>query len=648
MKSTLKQIVRIRSLRFGVGCLFAITSFTVSLYCYDNLKAGVLFAVLFILTGAILIQGELIPPHILSIIYIGWFILTAFATLVLSQFCLNEVLPKKGIFVTFLGFLLILTLCAIPAVLSLRIRISTIAVSGFLIVFTCVNYFVFLFRGSEIAPADILSITTAGNVAAKYSFRVPAAMFYALMLSAIYFFASFALPALYICRKRYVRIFGILSIILGLFFVWVGGLTVQPLHFLQSGSVVNGYLLNFTLLLRESFPTEPKGYSPEIVDAISEHLAASGNQEEHKPDIIVVMDESFASLEQLGNPINTDVEVTPFIDSLTENTLKGKTLSSVFGGGTPNSEYEFLTGNTCLFLPTGAIAYQQFVKGPSYSVARVLKDKGYSTVAMHQYLPNSWMRERIWPLLGFDKCLFYDDFPQQDLFRNMGTDQELFEKLTSLYEEHITASDSPVFMFAVSLQNHGGYEYSESDYTSTVHLQGYERSYPDVEQYLTCIHKTDQATEWLINYYDQIDRDVIVLFYGDHYPKLNDKFYEEVHGGAFDSLNDQMLQYEVPFFIWTNYETTSEEIELTSMNYLSGFLYQRANLEMPEYNQYLEQVRQLIPACNSLGYYSYDAGQFLALDDAQGEEKKKLLEYNYLEWNSLFDEDNKNSSLFPS
>lgn len=48
---------------------------------------------------------------------------------------------------------------------------------------------------------------------------------------------------------------------------------------------------------------------------------------------------------------------------------------------------------------------------------------------------------------------------------------------------------------------------------------------------------------------------------------------------------------------------------------------------MPEYNQYLEQVRQLIPACNSLGYYSYDAGQFLALDDAQGEEKKKLLEY---------------------
>ena len=69
---------------------------------------------------------------------------------------------------------------------------------------------------------------------------------------------------------------------------------------------------------------------------------------------------------------------------------------------------------------------------------------------------------------------------------------------------------------------------------------------------------------------------------------------------------------------------------------------------MPEYNQYLEQVRQLIPACNSLGYYSYDAGQFLALDDAQGEEKKKLLEYNYLEWNSLFDEDNKNSVLFPS
>ena len=108
-----------------------------------------------------------------------------------------------------------------------------------------------------------------------------------------------------------------------------------------------------------------------------------------------------------------------------------------------------------------------------------------------------------------------------------------------------------------------------------------------------------------------------------------------------------MLQYEVPFFIWTNYESESEELELTSMNYLAGLLYQRAGLELPPYNQFLEQLRQTVPACNSLGYYSKSTGGFLPLEDAQGEEKEALLKCHYLEWNSLFDSENRNEVFFP-
>ena len=327
--------------------------------------------------------------------------------------------------------------------------------------------------------------------------------------------------------------------------------------------------------------------------------------------------------------------------------MTGYSLSSIFGGGTPNSEFEFLTGNSFIFLPTGSIAYQHFVNTPCYSIVWDLRSRGYSTFALHQYLPSSWMRERIWPLLGFENCLFLDDFPQKETLRNWGTDQEMFEKLTSVYEEQKASSDSPVFMFAVTIQNHGGYDYAEDDFSSTVHLQGYSQSYPEAEQYLTCIQETDKAVEWLIRYFENVERKVVILFYGDHFPRLSDAFFEELHGGPIETLEDRMLQYKVPFFIWTNYPSESEELEIVSMNYLAGLLYKRAGMEPPPYSQYLEQVRQTIPACNSFGFYSRSAQSFLPLEDARGEEQRILLEYNYLEWNNLFDTEKRNKVLFP-
>ena len=194
MRTKIKQIVKIRSARFCLGCLFAAAAFAVSLLVYGKAKAGLFFAVLFLLAGAVKLPDSLISRRGLSVLYSVWLVFTAFVTLFFSQFCLNEVLPENGLLATSLGTLLILCLYLIPIVLTLKIRICATLVSAVLILFACLNYFVFLFRGSEIAPADLLSVTAAGNVAAEYSFRVPSAMFYSLTLSAVYFFASFALP----------------------------------------------------------------------------------------------------------------------------------------------------------------------------------------------------------------------------------------------------------------------------------------------------------------------------------------------------------------------------------------------------------------------------------------------------------------------
>ena len=101
----------------------------------------------------------------------------------------------------------------------------------------------------------------------------------------------------------------------------------------------------------------PENYSVELIQKLEQHYKdddgiLSITREE--PVMIVIMNESFADLSVLGE-LETNAPLTPFMDSLEENTIKGYALSSVFGAKTPNSEWEFMTGNSMAFLPEGSV-----------------------------------------------------------------------------------------------------------------------------------------------------------------------------------------------------------------------------------------------------------------------------------------------------
>ena len=203
------------------------------------------------------------------------------------------------------------------------------------------------------------------------------------------------------------------------------------------------------------------------------------------------MDESYADLRRLGEHFQTNIDVMPYFDSLQENTIRGFALSSVYGGGTANSEYEFLTGNSLAYLPAGCVAYQQYLPEDAYSMVSSLRDRGYATVAMHPYYASGWMRNKVWPQLGFSETYFLESFPQQNLVRRFVSDQEMFEKVVRRYETRDRSR--PLFLFGVTMQNHGGYRYYGENYMTEVRLRGFTQAYPRAEQYLTLIHETDKA-----------------------------------------------------------------------------------------------------------------------------------------------------------
>lgn len=514
-----------------------------------------------------------------------------------------------------------------------------------LLVFAGANYFVYGFRGNEITFGDIKSLSTGLSVASNYEFSLNAQAMNAILLTVVWL-AGIKKIQIQFKKEWMVRI---LSASVAVFaFVYVGLQSVNTVTetWEKKGTYRNGYLLNFALSIRDSFVEKPENYSAQTVKAIEEEYFGRENSESpsEKPVVIAIMDESFADLGAMGN-LRTNQEVMPFISSLKENTVYGKALASVYGAKTPNSEWEFMTGNSMAWLPSGSVAYQQYLtEKNAYSIVDTLKGQGYTCVAMHPYYDTGWSRDVVYPQLGFDEMYFLEDFDQSNLMRKYVSDEVMFDKIIERYEAG--AEDENLFLMGITMQNHGGYTDSYENFVTDVYSTNIP--YADVNQYLTLVHQTDLAVEKLISYFNNVDRPVVICFFGDHQPSLNSRFYRLLNGKGLSGLTLAELEelYEVPFFIWTNFPSESRYVEHTSLNFLSVMLLQQAGLTLSPYQQFLSDFMEKIPAMNGRAFYSGTLERYFHYEDALGDDKLLLEKYQILQYNGLFDKKEKSDLFF--
>lgn len=565
----------------------------------------------------------------------------------LPQMMLGIPIFSMGLIKYFIGTLLVLTCIMVCFALTGKVKLSIVLPSLFFVCLSTANAYVYSFRFTMLEVTDFMSIKTAWNVVGNYHlFPIPVRIFSAwcvfIGIGIFLFRKKMCLEAA--CWKKARKFSAIIGICLT---VGLSGyiLNINPQHWKTNGASINGYFLDFFSKIKELNVKEPDGYDPKDLENLSNNYKNKSEEVGKTPHIIVIMDESFADLNVIGN-LETNMEVMPYISSLKENAITGYALSSVFGGNTANSEYEFLTGNSMAWVPTNSIPYQQYMKDNSYSIVSYLKQEyNYECIAMHPYESSGWNRTNVYSYFGFDDWMFLEDFPQQKLWRNLVSDEELFEQMIQFFEEK---KESPLFLFGITMQNHGGYDYEGDNYEKTIYLKNNPGKYPKAEQYLSCIHESDRAVEQLIEYFKKVEDDVVICFFGDHMPGIETEFYEELNGGELDSLNEEQNKYKIPFFIWTNYGIENQVIECTSINYLSNYLYEAANISMPPYNQFLKELQVAVPALNANGYYSKSQGCFLDYDEMNSDDVGLLSLYEKWQYNNLFDIENRVQLMFPA
>lgn len=524
------------------------------------------------------------------------------------------------------------------------------------------------FRGAPILPWDIRSLGTAVSVLDNQSMTLTPETIHILCGFGLLIFLSLhcdrKAPAL---KQRLSAGLATAALLAAMSFgvqtQWLmDTIDIYEMPFTQGYTYrQNGFVVSFLMNAKYLSVDKPEDYDvEELEETIDETLEEALLEEDTaatpvtpaSPNIIVIMNEAFSDLSVLGD-LHTNKDYMPYFRSLTENIVRGTTYVSVLGGNTANSEFEFLTGDSMAFLPTGSIPYQQYIQSEIPTLVDVLAEQGYYSVAMHPYYASGWERDSVYDWMGFDEKHFLSDFAGAQKLRQYISDWGMYETIINNFNDqrYLMQNDQPLFYFGVTMQNHSGYSKEYDNFSNDVHvLTDNGKTYKYADTYLSLIAESDRAYQRLIEYFSIVDEPTIILMFGDHQPhSLETGFFKNLMGKHPQELDleETVLRYQTPFVLWANYDIEEQtDVEL-SLNYLSTFLLKSADLELSEYQEYLWQIHEELPIITA-NFYIDTQGQIYSHDEEEpvARYEELLTDYSSLQYNHLFDEEHRLVDLF--
>ncbi|MDN7586465.1 LTA synthase family protein [Burkholderia seminalis] len=266
-----------------------------------------------------------------------------------------------------------------------------------------------------------------------------------------------------------------------------------------------------------------------------------------RPDVIVIQSESFFDARRLGDVVETGL-FSHFDRARREAGLHGEMAVPAWGANTMRTEFAVLTGVESFSLGYARFYPYAFVRNQIISLASWFGRCGYDTTAIHPYYADFFGRNRVLPLLGFERFLDIRHFASAARSGPYVADAAVAESIIGELEaaEH----DRPRFIFAMTMENHGPLHLEQvlPGESSSRHTLGEDASWRDLTAYLRHIENADAMIGRLLDHLRTSDRETVVCFYGDHVPALPH---------VFEKLG--VTPQNSDYFIWRNYGTDTPE-----------------------------------------------------------------------------------------
>lgn len=493
------------------------------------------------------------------------------------------------------------------------------------------EYFVILFKSMPISPGDLTALSTAAAVAGT-GFTYTITSFCMLSLAFTVIAIQICTLAAQVAPKRQKGSWRGLVLNLLIAIVCLGGIAAHTTlldyyHTLYiqvyswrplESYYRQGFLPSFISGAQTIKPSKPEDYTVSgAKKLISEYakeyddnnqtggssatrLEATKQFDEEKPTVIAVMNETFSDLSIYQN-MHADYQGPTYFKSIDDCLSRGRLYVSAYGGGTANTEFEFLTGNSMAYLGSGVYPYTTYDLTDTENLAAQFKSLGYYTTAMHPNHGTNWNRENVYKDFGFDQFLTINDFQNAETLRGMVTDKATYDKILELLD----TNSNPQFIFDVTMQNHSGYDTGLIPYDKQMSLNIDGEFNSNVNEYVSLIQQSDEALKYFLNKLSKLDRKVVVVFWGDHQPFFPDTYNDRWFTNEDDATHQERL-WQTSYIIWANYDVagnsqTSHEEDISS-NYLSSELMKLIGAPLTDYQKAHLTLRQSLPALNSVGY----------------------------------------------
>lgn len=256
--------------------------------------------------------------------------------------------------------------------------------------------------------------------------------------------------------------------------------------------------------------------------------------------------------------------------------------SDGYGGGTANMEFETLTGLPLYnFSSTVSTLYTEVV--PKINIFPSISDQfnPKNRIAIHPQNGTNYMRDSIYEKLNFDK--FYSLANTKDILQNMSylganvSDESLYKDLI----EKVKNNSEGQFFSVITMQNHVPWRLEKPSEIFGTGENFTEVENTELSSYARLINATDESTKKFLDELSNIDKEVTVVFYGDHLPSI----YPE---SAF--LENKNAQYETDYFIWNNKRNIKLNYPLVNSSDFIAEVLEHNNSKVSPYYALLTEV----------------------------------------------------------
>ncbi len=356
-----------------------------------------------------------------------------------------------------------------------------------------------------------------------------------------------------VCWKRFGLVY--LASVLGTVAVIAAGFVTGQLsdRFPNLAKAYNdyGFPYCFSMSVVDHGVDRPNDYGEELITDILNDLPSNDSmppaeEPTHAPNVIMVQLESFFDVKYLTG-VTYSEDPVPGFTALKEQYPSGYFTVPVIGAGTVNTEFEVLTGMSVIDFGAGEYPFRTvMLEQTCETIAYDLLASGYRTHAIHNHEGSFYMRNEVYPNMGFETFTSIEYFEDPTFNENEWAHDSL---LTDEILHILGTTEKSDFVFAVSVQGHGKYpdEYTPlpDDVTVTGGMDN-ETVRSHYNYYISQLRQMDAFVTALYEAVMALEEDTVLVFYGDHLPSIAHDEGITVESGEFRTEYIIIANYDTP------------------------------------------------------------------------------------------------------